>query len=186
MIDQRVAVLGLGKIGTILLRGLLKAGLSPSNACPTVRHADRTRALGGKLPLAVGTDNRAAARTADIILISVKPQNVDELVEEIRANVTRGSSSYPWPLRCRLPTTLRPAGAGSRLERNSDAMNPEARCRTDRQCLEGSESRDRLSGGAHAAGPFFWPAAGVETTLPGAGLGVRVAAVSLLFNGTTP
>ena len=47
-------------------------------------------ALSGQLPLAVGTDNRAAARTADIILISVKPQNVDELVEEIRANVTPG------------------------------------------------------------------------------------------------
>ena len=88
MIDQRVAVLGLGKIGTILLRGLLKAGLSPSNACATVRHADRTRALGGKLPLAVGTDNRAAARSADIILISVKPQNVGELLDEIRADVT--------------------------------------------------------------------------------------------------
>ncbi len=83
MIDQRVAVLGLGKIGTILLRGLLKAGLSPSNACATVRHADRTRALGGKLPLAVGTDNRAAARSAVIILISVKPQNVGELLDEI-------------------------------------------------------------------------------------------------------
>src|SRR5881396_2551609 len=88
MIDQRVAVLGLGKIGTILLRGLLKAGLSPSNACATVRHADRTRALGGKLPLAVGTDNRAAARSADIILISVKPQNVGELLDEIRPEVT--------------------------------------------------------------------------------------------------
>src|SRR3989449_8563062 len=88
MIDQRVAVLGLGKIGTILLRGLLKAGLSPSNACATVRHADRTRALGGKLTLAVGTDNRAAARSADIILISVKPQNVGELLDEIRADVT--------------------------------------------------------------------------------------------------
>jgi len=88
MIDQRVAVLGLGKIGTILLRGLLKAGLSPTNACATVRHADRTRALGGKLPLAVGTDNRAAARSADIILISVKPQNVGELLDEIRADVT--------------------------------------------------------------------------------------------------
>ncbi len=88
MIDQRVAVLGLGKIGTILLRGLLKAGLSPGNACATVRHADRTRALGVEVPLAVGTDNRAAARSADIILISVKPQNVGELLDEIRADVT--------------------------------------------------------------------------------------------------
>ena len=88
MIDQRVAVLGLGKIGTILLRGLLNAGLTPANACATVRHADRARALGEKLPLAVGTDNRAAARSADLILISVKPQNVGELLDEIRTDVT--------------------------------------------------------------------------------------------------
>ena len=88
MMDQRVAVLGLGKIGTILLQGLLKAGLSPDNACATVRHADRARALCGKLTLAVGTDNRAAARAADIVLIAVKPQNVGDLLEEIRADVT--------------------------------------------------------------------------------------------------
>src|SRR5712691_4247051 len=32
-------------------------------------------------------------------------------------------------------------------------MSPEARCHADRACLEGSESRDRLSGGSpHAAG----------------------------------
>jgi len=88
MMDQRVAVLGLGKIGTILLQGLLKAGLSPDNACATVRHADRARALSGKLMLAVDTDNRAAARAADIVLIAVKPQNVGDLLEEIRADVT--------------------------------------------------------------------------------------------------
>ena len=32
MKQQRVAVLGLGKIGNILLQGLLKAGLPPGNA----------------------------------------------------------------------------------------------------------------------------------------------------------
>src|SRR5881409_866663 len=88
MIYQRVAVLGLGKIGTILLQGLLKAGLPPGKACATVRHAERARASSGQLPVPVGPDNRTAARSADIILISVKPQNVGELLEEIRPEVT--------------------------------------------------------------------------------------------------
>jgi len=81
-------VLGLGKIGSILLQGLLKAGLSPGNAGATVRHVERARALSAQLPVTVGTDNRAAARAAKIILIAVKPQNVGELLDEIRAEVT--------------------------------------------------------------------------------------------------
>ncbi|HEU5261912.1 MAG TPA: pyrroline-5-carboxylate reductase [Gemmatimonadales bacterium] len=88
MMSQQVAVLGLGKIGSILLQGLLKAGLPADNARATVRHAERARLLGDQLAIAVGTDNRAAARAADLILISVKPQNVRELLEQIRPEIT--------------------------------------------------------------------------------------------------
>ena len=88
LVRQRVAVLGLGKIGSILLQGLLKAGLTPGNARATVRHAERASRLSDQLGLAVGTDNRAAVRGADLILISVKPQNVGELLEQIRPDVT--------------------------------------------------------------------------------------------------
>src|SRR5439155_25469873 len=35
----------------------------------------------------------------------------------------------------------------SMLERSSDAVIPKARCRAARQCLGGSESRNRLGGG---------------------------------------
>src|SRR2546426_733884 len=35
---------------------------------------------------------------------------------------------------------------GLHVRPNSEAMNPEARCRAGRPCLEGSESRNRLSG----------------------------------------
>jgi len=85
---QRVAVLGLGKIGGIVLDGLLRAGLPPANVVATVRHAERAQALSAKRPVAVGTDNRAAVRGADVILVAVKPQNVRELLEEIRSDVT--------------------------------------------------------------------------------------------------
>src|SRR2546425_11749695 len=88
MTHQRVAVLGLGKIGNILLQGLLKAGLPPGNAVATVRHPERAQALGKERAVAVGTDNRAAARGADVIIIAVKPQNVRDLLEEVRAEGT--------------------------------------------------------------------------------------------------
>ena len=81
MKQQRVAVLGLGKIGNILLQGLLEAGLPPGNAVATVRHAERAQTLGAKRAVSVGTDNRAAVRGADMIIIAVKPQNVRELLE---------------------------------------------------------------------------------------------------------
>jgi pyrroline-5-carboxylate reductase len=86
--ERRIAVLGVGKIGGILLQGLLKAGLSPERAFPTVRRPERARALSTQLALPVTTDNRAAAREAEIILLCVKPQNVREVLEEIRPEVT--------------------------------------------------------------------------------------------------
>src|SRR3989475_357467 len=86
--ERRIALLGTGKIGAILLQGLLKAGLSPKRVRGTVRHAERARLLSEQLAIPVGTDNRAAAREADVLLVSVKPQNVREVLEEIGAEVS--------------------------------------------------------------------------------------------------
>ena len=86
---MRVAVLGAGKIGGILLQGFLKQRLLlPGRAAATVQHAERARALSRELKLAVSTDNAAAARNADVILIAVKPSVVAEVVEQIRPVVT--------------------------------------------------------------------------------------------------
>ena len=91
MKDHRVTVLGLGKIGTILLQGQLKAGLAPAGVRATVRHAERAATLRGRLPVAVDTDNRAAVRGANVVVLAVKPQNVGELLEQIRPEVTPGT-----------------------------------------------------------------------------------------------
>lgn len=86
---QRVAVLGAGKMGGILLQALLKEHLLlPSTTTATVAHSERAKALADKLKISVGTDNRAAVRKADIIFICVKPQVVVEVVKEIRAQIT--------------------------------------------------------------------------------------------------
>ena len=89
MSQKRLAVLGAGKIGGILLRAFLKQGLiSPKHALATVQHPERARVIGQELGIPVSTDNRAAARQADIILLCVKPQAVREVLEEIRSEVT--------------------------------------------------------------------------------------------------
>ncbi len=86
---NRVAVLGAGKMGSILLQALLKERLlSPATTTATVAHAERAKALSEKLKISVGTDNVAAVRKADIIFVCVKPQVVVEMMKEIRAQVT--------------------------------------------------------------------------------------------------
>ncbi len=86
---KRVAVLGAGKMGGILLRRLLEKGLlRPELTCATVAHEERARSLSEKLGIKVGTDNAAAVRNADIILIGLKPQIVEEVAAQIQPVVT--------------------------------------------------------------------------------------------------
>jgi pyrroline-5-carboxylate reductase len=84
-----VAVLGAGKLGSILLQALLKAGLlTPSRTRATVRHADRAKVLREKFKIDVATDNLTAIDGADIVFICVKPQVVEEVLHEIRPRIT--------------------------------------------------------------------------------------------------
>ena len=86
---KRVAVLGAGKMGGILLKALLEKGLlSPQATVATVQHEERARALEKKLNVPVSTDNAAAVRGADIIFVCVKPQVVQEVIEQIRPTIS--------------------------------------------------------------------------------------------------
>jgi pyrroline-5-carboxylate reductase len=87
--EKRLAVLGAGKMGGILLKALVEKGLlSPQATRATVAHEERARALAEKLHLPVTTDNAAAVVGADIVLLAVKPQVVQEVIEQVRPNLT--------------------------------------------------------------------------------------------------
>ena len=86
--DKKLAVLGAGKLGGILLRAFLKQGLFVSNrVIATVKHAERTAALAKELGIAVTTDNREAVKGADIVLLTIKPQTVAEVLQEIAPEI---------------------------------------------------------------------------------------------------
>src|ERR1700754_3664230 len=85
MPGQRVAILGAGKMGGILLQAFLKNNLlSPEQIFATVHHAERAQVLSAQFGVEVTTDNLAAAQQADVILLGVKPIQVPALIEEIK------------------------------------------------------------------------------------------------------
>jgi len=72
-------------MGGILIEAFVKQGLvSPQNILATVGHAGNERKNLPKSAISPGTDNRAAVRGADVILLCVKPQAVGQVVDEIR------------------------------------------------------------------------------------------------------
>lgn len=84
----RVAVLGAGKMGGILLQAFVRTGLFPAQQiAATVAHALRAEALSKQFRLAVTTDNRQAVDGADIVLLAVKPTQVIQLVREVNLSL---------------------------------------------------------------------------------------------------
>jgi pyrroline-5-carboxylate reductase len=82
--QMRLAVLGAGKMGGILIEAFVKQKLvSPKNIVATVHLSDLARKSASKSLVSVGTDNRAAAQKANVILLCVKPQTVGSVVDEI-------------------------------------------------------------------------------------------------------
>jgi pyrroline-5-carboxylate reductase len=87
--NLRVAILGAGKMGGILLQAFLKNNLLlHEQLVATVQHPDRAQALSAQFGIDVGIDNLAAATQADIILLGVKPIQVPALIAEIAPALT--------------------------------------------------------------------------------------------------
>ncbi len=82
--QQRLAILGLGKMGSILMQAFRKQCVVETECIrATVQHAERASALTSKYGVPVTTDNLAAVRGADIVLLCMKPQSLGAAVHEL-------------------------------------------------------------------------------------------------------
>jgi pyrroline-5-carboxylate reductase len=81
-----LAVLGAGKLGEALLSGLLRAGRTADEVVVVVRRPERAAALQDRY--GVRAVPVAEAATADVLLVTVKPQDIETLVTELAAHVT--------------------------------------------------------------------------------------------------
>jgi pyrroline-5-carboxylate reductase len=81
---MKVGFIGCGNLGSSLVMGLLRAG-SLGREEIVASDADKSKLEQLKeLGLEVTTDNKKVAATSDIIFIAVKPDAVEEVLDEIR------------------------------------------------------------------------------------------------------
>ncbi len=82
--DKRIAVVGVGKLGGTLCSALVRQGVVPAvQLVGTTAHAASAEAAAAQLGIRVLTDNVAAVRDADLIVLSVKPQGMRGILDEL-------------------------------------------------------------------------------------------------------
>jgi pyrroline-5-carboxylate reductase len=84
--SQRVAVLGTGKIGEALVSGLLRAGKPVDEVLVTARRPERAAALHQRYGVTAVSNSEAAGK-ADTLILTVKPQDMGTLLDELAPHV---------------------------------------------------------------------------------------------------
>jgi len=133
-----VAVFGAGKIGEALLSGLLHGGRSTGELVFTERSAARAAQLTADhgIPSADVAD---AAERADVLVVAVKPQDIEPLLDELAPVV--GPGKLVVSLCAGLPTAL--------FERRLPEGVPVVRVMPNTPMLV-NEAMSAISAGAHA------------------------------------
>ncbi len=82
--DGTLAIIGTGRIGEALLRGLLVSSwLRPEKVVCTDASADRCEEVATAHGVQATTDNRSAIQAADVVLIALKPQVLVEVIGKV-------------------------------------------------------------------------------------------------------
>ena len=86
--DVQLAFIGAGAMGEALIGGLLAAGrVAPGQLTATDARPERLEEMRGKFEVQTGTDNRAAARAGDVVVLAVKPQVLPAVLAELRGAI---------------------------------------------------------------------------------------------------
>jgi pyrroline-5-carboxylate reductase len=84
-----IAVIGAGKIGEVLLSGLVKAGWPVDRLIATARRSERADELRVRYGVRVEA-NAVAVAAADVIAIAVKPQDAGALLADLGPQIPAG------------------------------------------------------------------------------------------------
>src|SRR6188472_2777093 len=87
--ERRIAILGAGKIGEALVRGLLSSGWrGPDDLVATARRQERVDELRERHEIHATLSNAEACSGAALVVVAVKPQDIDALLGEIGGLLT--------------------------------------------------------------------------------------------------
>ena len=137
---QKVAVLGTGKIGEALLSGMIRGGWAPSDLLVTARRPERAEELRARYGVEAVT-NAEAAKAADTLILTVKPQDMGALLDELAPHVPADRLVISGA--AGIPTSF--------FEERLAAGTPVVRVMTNTPALV-DEAMSVISAGTHATG----------------------------------
>jgi pyrroline-5-carboxylate reductase len=86
--NKKLAVLGAGKLGETLIKGLIEAGVTTAaNITVTAAHQQRLDQMRERFGVSCTLSNAEAAGPADVLIMSVKPQTVAAVLADIRDTI---------------------------------------------------------------------------------------------------
>jgi pyrroline-5-carboxylate reductase len=160
-VSRRISVLGAGKAGEALVAGLLSSGWSkPADIVATARHQERIDELSKRYGIEGTLDNVAAVKGAQVVVIAVKPQDIEALLGDVGAALD--SSQTVLSIAAAIPTEL--------IERHVGDGVPVVRAMPNAPVTV-HEGMAGVTGGAHATEEHV---ALAEEVLGSVGRSVRV------------
>lgn len=143
----RLAFIGAGVMGQAMIRGLLSHGLvPPQQVTATHSRPGQSATLAAQFAVQTATDNLAAAAAADIVVLSVKPQILPVVLQQLQGAIRRGAFvlsvvagaslqsitavlGHPAVVRC-MPNTPAQIGEGMTVWMATKAVTPVQREQT--------------------------------------------------------
>ncbi len=90
MLNNKVAIIGCGNIGISIINGLLKAKtIKPENITATRRNIGELSQLEGT-GVKLTSDNVTAVKNSGLIVIAVKPYNIEGVLDELKDHLIAG------------------------------------------------------------------------------------------------
>ena len=89
---SKISFIGSGNMGSAIISGIISSGLcSPSDITATDVSRTALDSLSDTLRIATTTDNAEAAKKADILFLSVKPNVFSKVIPEIKESVSENT-----------------------------------------------------------------------------------------------
>ena len=140
VLNEKIGVVGAGKIGSAIARGVIRAGLATKEKVIASDVSDALRqSITQELGIKATADNSELCDFADIVILAVKPQVVDPVAKEIAKKV--GKSKLVVSVAAGVPLT--------RIEANLSPGARVVRVMPNIPCVVGAGAAG-FAGGAHA------------------------------------